>query len=69
MVIDRLKDVMLLNSGERFSPQFLENKLKFSPYVREAVVLGGGRDHAAAILCIDFEIVGRFAESKQLTYT
>jgi len=69
VVIDRLKDVMQLTSGERFSPQFLENKLKFSPYVREAVVLGGGRDFAAAILCIDFEIVGRFAESRQLTYT
>ncbi|EPR31478.1 AMP-dependent synthetase and ligase [Alkalidesulfovibrio alkalitolerans DSM 16529] len=69
VVIDRLKDVMQLASGERFSPQFLENKLKFSPYVREAVVLGHERDFAAAIVCIDFDIVGRFAESRMLTYT
>ena len=69
VVIDRLKDVMHLADGTRFSPQFMENKLKFSPYVREAVVLGGGRGYIAAIICIDYEIVGRWAESKLLTYT
>ncbi|WP_029894516.1 AMP-binding protein [Desulfohalovibrio reitneri] len=69
VVIDRLKDVMELASGEKFSPQFLENKLKFSPYVREAVVLGAGREHVAAIVCIDPEIVGRWAESRAITYT
>ncbi|MFZ5810928.1 MAG: AMP-binding protein [Thermodesulfobacteriota bacterium] len=69
VVIDRLKDVMRLGSGVRFSPQFLENKLKFSPYVREAVVLGHGRPYLAAIVCIDAEIVGRYAESRLLTYT
>ncbi len=69
VVIDRLKDVMYLKDGTRFSPQFMENKLKFSPYVREAVVLGRDQDHIAAILCIDDEIVGRWAESKFITYT
>jgi len=69
VVIDRLKDVMHLNNGTQFSPQFMENKLKFSPYVKEAVVLGGGRDSITAIICIDYEIVGRWAESKLLTYT
>ncbi len=69
VVIDRLKDVMRLADGERFSPQFLENKLKFSPYVREAVALGQGQDFTAAIVCIDFEIAGRFAESRLITYT
>lgn len=43
VVIDRLADVTRLPNGELFSPQFVENKLKFSPYVREAVVFGGGR--------------------------
>ena len=43
VVIDRLADVTRLPNGESFSPQFVENKLKFSPYVREAVVFGGGR--------------------------
>jgi long-chain acyl-CoA synthetase len=47
----------------------MENKLKFSPYIREAVVLGPNRPYIAAIVCIDFDIVGRWAESKQITYT
>ena len=69
VVIDRLKDVMHLLDGTRFSPQFLENKLKFSPYVREAVVLGRDRSRTTAIVCIDADIVGRWAESKLITYT
>ncbi|SDB30031.1 long-chain acyl-CoA synthetase [Desulfonatronum thiosulfatophilum] len=69
VVIDRLKDVMHLADGTRFSPQFMENKLKFSPYVREAVILGRDRPHLAAIISIDPEIVGRWAESRLITYT
>lgn len=69
VVIDRLKDVMSLQDGTQFSPQFLENKLKFSPYVKEAVVLGRDRDYVAAIICIDADIVGRWAESRLITYT
>ena len=69
VVIDRVKDVMHLADGTRFSPQFLENKLKFSPYVREAVVIGQGREAVAAIVCIDADIVGRWAESRMITYT
>lgn len=69
VVIDRLKDVMRLADGTQFSPQFLENKLKFSPFVREAVVLGRDRDRVAAVVCIDAGIVGRWAEARGLTYT
>ncbi|WFS62049.1 AMP-binding protein [Pseudodesulfovibrio thermohalotolerans] len=69
VVIDRLKDVMRLADGTRFSPQFLENKLKFSPFLRESVVLGDGRGFVAAILCIDMAIVGHWAESRMITYT
>jgi long-chain acyl-CoA synthetase len=69
VVIDRLKDVMRMHDGKTFSPQFLENKLKFSPYIREAVVLGSGREFIAAVVCIDQEIAGRWAESRQITYT
>ncbi len=69
VVIDRLKDVMVMNCGERFSPQFLENKIKFSPYVREAVVFGGGRDHIAAVICVDYDILGHWAESRMITFT
>lgn len=69
VVIDRLKDVMHLKDGTRFSPQFLENKIKFSPFLRESVVLGDGRGFVAAILCIDMAIVGHWAETNMITYT
>lgn len=69
VVIDRLKDVMHLNDGTQFSPQFLENKVKFSPFLRESVVLGGDRDYVTAILCIDMPIVGHWAETQMITYT
>jgi long-chain acyl-CoA synthetase len=69
VVIDRLKDVMHLADGTQFSPQFLENKLKFSPFVREAVVFGQARDFTAAIVCVDFNIVGHWAESRMITFT
>ncbi len=69
VVIDRLKDVMTLADGTRFSPQFIENKLKFSPYVKEAVAIGHDRDYIVAMICIDFEIVGKWAEGNRLAYT
>jgi long-chain acyl-CoA synthetase len=69
-VIDRAKDVMTLADGTRFSPQFIENKLKFSPHIREAVVFGGGQyPFVAALLNIDFANTGKWAERHQLAYT
>ena len=69
VVIDRIKDLAETSRGERFSPQYLENKLKFSPYVAEAVVLGAGRDQLAAMLCIRFSIVSKWAEKNRITFT
>jgi len=69
VVIDRVKDVMHLNDGTRFSPQFIENKLKFSPYIKECVCLGNGRDFIASMICIDYPNVGKWAESRRLSYT
>ena len=54
IVIDRAKDVMTLHDGTRFSPQFIENKLKFSPYIKEAVVFGGDWPFVTALVTIDF---------------
>lgn len=68
-VIDRLKDVIRLESGEMFSPQFIENKLKFSPYIQEAVAIGKDREYVTAILNIDMGNVGRWAEENQIAYT
>lgn len=69
VVIDRVKDVMHLKDGTRFSPQFIENKLKFSPYIKECVCLGNERDFIASMLCIDYPNVGKWAESRRLSYT
>ncbi len=69
VVIDRIKDLAQTSRGERFSPQYLENKLKFSPYIAEAVVLGDGRDRLAAMLCIRFSIVSKWAEKNRITFT
>jgi long-chain acyl-CoA synthetase len=69
VVIDRIKDLAATSRGERFSPQYLENKLKFSPYIAEAVVLGDGRDRLSAMLCIRFSIISKWAEKNRITFT
>jgi long-chain acyl-CoA synthetase len=69
VVIDRIKDVMQLADGTKFSPQFIENRLKFSPYVKEAVVVGHDRPYLTAMLCIDMGIVGKWAERRRISYT
>ena len=69
IVIDRVKDVMHLTGGTRFSPQFIENKLKFSPYIKECVCLGNERDFIASMICIDYPNVGKWAESRRISYT
>ncbi|WP_375788922.1 long-chain fatty acid--CoA ligase [Bradyrhizobium sp. Pha-3] len=69
VVIDRIKDLAATSRGERFSPQFIENKLKFSPYVAEAVVLGAGRDALAAMICIRYSIISKWAEKNRISFT
>jgi long-chain acyl-CoA synthetase len=68
-VFDRLKDVLRLSDGTQFSPQHLENRLKFSPYVKEAVVIGKDRPFLAALVCIDGRTVGTWAEKRKISYT
>ena len=70
VVIDRLADVMKLPDGTAFSPQFVENKLKFSPYIREAVVFGGGgAPFVTTMIAIDMENAGQWAERRRIAYT
>lgn len=70
VVVDRASDVTRLEDGTSFSPQFVENRLKFSPHVREALVFGGGgRPYVAALLAIDFENVALWAERRRLAFT
>ncbi|MGO3932688.1 long-chain fatty acid--CoA ligase [Rhodopseudomonas pseudopalustris] len=69
VVIDRIKDLAETSHGEKFSPQYIENKLKFSPYVAEAVVLGAGRERLAAMICIRYSIISKWAEKKRIAFT
>jgi len=69
VVFDRRKDVMTLADGSRFSPQYLETRLKFSPYIKDAWVLGDRRDAVTAVICIDAGVVGKWAEDNHIPYT
>jgi long-chain acyl-CoA synthetase len=69
VVIDRIKDLAQTARGERFSPQYIENKLKFSPYIAETVVLGDNRDVLAAMICIRFSIISKWAEKNRISFT
>jgi long-chain acyl-CoA synthetase len=69
VIIDRARDVGKLAGGTAYAPQFIENKLKFSPYVGEAVAFGDARPFVAAIVAIDPTTVGNWAERQNLAYT
>ncbi|MDW8041577.1 MAG: AMP-binding protein [Nitrososphaerota archaeon] len=69
VVIDRIGDVMTLADGTKFSPQYIENKLKFSPFIREAVIYGEGMPYLVGILNIDYENVSKWAERQQISFS
>jgi long-chain acyl-CoA synthetase len=69
VMIDRVTDVLKMADGSRFSPALIENKLKFSPFVREAVVVGEERPFAVALIQIDIGNVGNWAEARRLPFT
>jgi long-chain acyl-CoA synthetase len=68
VVLGRLSEVVHTAKGERYIPNYIENRLKFSPYVKDAAVLGSGRDTLAAIICIDKDAVGHWAEVRGISY-
>src|SRR3989442_8144029 len=68
-IIDRANDVGRLAHGTLFAPKYLENKLKFSPYVKEAVCIGADRPFVAALVNIDLGAVGNWAERRNIAYT
>ncbi len=67
-ILDRARDVGRLRGGALFAPKFIENKLKFFPWIKEAVVFGDGRPFVAAFVNIDLEAVGDWAERHNLAY-
>lgn len=69
IIIDRMSDVMKLSDGSKFSPQLIENKLRFSPYIIDAVIIGQERPYITALIAIDMANVGKWAENNQIPYT
>ncbi len=69
VVFDRSKDVITLRDGRPFSPQYLETRLKFSPYIQEAWALGHEKDYVTAVICIDYSVTGKWADEKKINYT
>ena len=68
-IIDRAKDVSRLNDGTLFAPKYIENKLKFSPFIKEAVAHGQAMDYVTAFIDIDYGAVGNWAERRHIAYT
>jgi long-chain acyl-CoA synthetase len=68
-IVDRARDVSRLADGTMFAPKYVENKLKFSPYVREAVCVGQDRPFVTALVNIDLAAVGNWAERRGIAYT
>jgi long-chain acyl-CoA synthetase len=68
VVLGRLSEVVYTAQGERYIPNYIENLLKFSPFIKDVAVLGNGRDALAAMICIDKETVGHWAETRGISY-
>ena len=69
VVIDRIGDLAETSKGVRFSPQFIENKIKFSTFIAEAVILGNDKPYLTAIICIRYPILSKWAEQRRIAFT
>ena len=70
IVIDRMEDLKEFRGGRKFSPQYAEIRLRFCPYIKDALVIGGeDKDYVTAIINIDLDNVGRWAEAQRIPYT
>ncbi len=68
-IVDRMKDVIITSGGKNISPSEIENSLKASPYVKEAMVIGDGRKFLAALIGIEYDNVGDWATRRSIPYT
>lgn len=69
LIIGRKEEIMRTRDGEAFSPDFIETRLKFSPYIKEAVIFGEGQPYITCFINIDFGNVGNWAEARKIAYT
>ena len=67
--VDRMEDVMTLVGGAKLAPGYIESSLKFSPYIKDAAIIGEGREFVTALISVDYGNVGSWAEKRQIAYT
>src|SRR5690606_31518564 len=67
--VDRLKDIMITAGGKNLSPSEIENTVKGSPFIKECIVIGEARKYVSALIQIDYETVGKWAEEQRIPYT
>jgi long-chain acyl-CoA synthetase len=68
-IVDRLKDIMITAGGKNLSPSEIENTVKGSPYIKECIVIGEAKKYVSALIQIDYETVGKWAEENRIAYT
>ncbi|MFH2011940.1 MAG: AMP-binding protein [Pseudomonadota bacterium] len=68
-VLGRRQDIFISSDGKRVAPDEIENKLKFSPLIMEAIVVGEGKEHLAVLVQIDYPYVGKWAQNQKIPYT
>ncbi|MBF96068.1 MAG: Long-chain-fatty-acid--CoA ligase FadD15 [Alphaproteobacteria bacterium MarineAlpha9_Bin4] len=69
VVVDRVSDLSYTSEKVRYSPQYLENKLKFSPFIAEAAVIGSNKPYLSSIICIRYSVLSKWAELKRVAFT
>ena len=68
-IVDRKKNIIITSGGKNITPEYIENKIKASSYISDALVIGEGRNYLTALIQIDFEVVSHWAESKRIAFT
>ncbi|CAB3679288.1 Long-chain-fatty-acid--CoA ligase FadD15 [Achromobacter kerstersii] len=68
-IVDRLKDIMITAGGKNLTPSEIENAVKGSPYVKECIVIADGRKFVSALIQLEFDTVGKWAESRRIAFT
>ncbi len=69
VVIDRVSDLSFTSEKLRYSPQYLENKLKFSPFIAEAALIGSNKPYLSSIICIRYSVLSKWAEQQRVPFT
>ena len=68
-IVDRKKDLIITAAGKNIAPQYIENKLKFSPYINDAIVIGDRRKYLSAIIVLDEENINKYAQDNKIQYS